>query len=82
MKLTRIAVYTALLLAALGTVWQLGKRNVAVVHAQTSITIPKAWGTLKGTALNGADYVFEASDGTIRVVAMDTGKVDATAKRE
>ncbi len=82
MKLRRIASCSVLLLATFGAGWQLGKREVGTVHAQMSVTIPKAWGTLKGTALNGAEYVFEASDGTIRVVTMDTGKVDATAKLE
>ena len=82
MNIKRIAACTALLLATFGAGWQLGKRDISTVHAQGTATIPKAWGSLKATAINGTSYVFEASDGTIRVVAMDTGTLESTAKRE
>ena len=83
MKLRRIVAYIALLLVTFGLGWRLGESHVSKVHAQneTKVTIPKAWGTLKATAMNGMDYVFEAPDGTIRVVGMERGTVNATASR-
>jgi hypothetical protein len=82
MKLGRIAAITVVVWAMFGTGWYFGQREVVKVHAQSQITIPKAWGTLKATALNGAAYVFEGSDGTIRVVQMDNGNVLASAARK
>ena len=87
MKLTRIVAYIALLLATFGLGWHFRKSHVSEVHAQNApkVTIPKAWGTLKATTIsprgNGTAYVFEAPDGTIRVVSMNSGTVEATASR-
>jgi hypothetical protein len=85
MKLVRVLLCTALLLATFATGWYLGKRDIPKVHAQETeslMTVPKAWGTLKATAVNGTAYVFEASDGTIRVVDFyGGGKIYATTHR-
>ncbi|MGO9228404.1 MAG: hypothetical protein ACLQKA_04205 [Bryobacteraceae bacterium] len=83
MKLTRVVVHITLLLAAFGLGWHLGTSQTSKVHAQNmkSATIPKAWGAVKATGLNGTYYVLEAPDGTIRVVAMEGGGVVATASR-
>jgi hypothetical protein len=81
MKLGRIAVAMVVVWAIFGTGWYFGQREIGKVHAQSQLRIPKAWGSLKGTGVNGAAYVFEASDGTIRVVQMDNGQVMATAVR-
>ena len=48
------------------------------VHAASNLSIPKAYGTFKGTGMGS--LVFESADGTIRVVDPD-GLVTLTAKR-
>jgi hypothetical protein len=51
----------------------------AVVHAETHGTIPKAWGTFKGSPTLG-QLIFEDSTGTIRFTGFD-GEVLATITR-
>ena len=66
-------------MATFGTGWYLGQRDIATVHAQTTMNIPKAWGSLK--AALGTVYVLEAPDGTIRAVNYENGTVVCIARR-
>ena len=61
-------------MATFGTGWYLGQRDIAVVHAQTTIM-----GSLK--AALGTAYVLEAPDGTIRAVNYENGTVVCIARR-
>ncbi len=79
MRVIRLVLCVAGLLSIFGAGWILGEREIGRVHAQTNVTVPKAWGTLKTMSLNL--YVFEAADGTIRLVDYQTGKVQAVASR-
>ena len=85
MKMTRTVLYVALLLATFGLGWHFGSSHIGEVHAQRTLSIPKAFGALKATAINptgtGVSFVFEAADGTIRVVSMNNGAVEALASR-
>jgi hypothetical protein len=68
----------ALLLIAAGYI--AGNYGTAVIHAQqTTATIPRAWGTCKGSLERG--LVFEAADGTIRV-ANSRGELIVLFNRE
>ena len=50
-----------------------------VVHAQSTVRVPAAWGSCKGA---WHDYLlFEASDGTVRAVNI-YGEVTTTYKRQ
>jgi hypothetical protein len=78
-KLGRILLCTALLVAAFGIGRYLGRTNITEVHAQQRVVIPRAYGVLRSTI--PGDYVFEAPDGTIRIVDMQRGNVEAIAQR-
>ena len=52
------------------------------VRAQSDCAVPKSYGPLKATGLNGADAVFEAPDGTVRFVDRQSCSVDATMTRK
>jgi len=82
MKLIRFAVYVAISLAMFGAGWHFGQRETATVHAQvqTSITVPKSYGIVKGTGL--PLLMFEAPDGTIRLVDGGTGRVEGLVSRK
>jgi hypothetical protein len=77
----RILFATALLL--IGYQWGgWGQRSNAVVHAQgatTTVNIPKAWGPIIGT-MNGI-LILQDREGTIRLVAADTGALGEIVTR-
>ncbi len=63
---------------ALGGYWW-GHSSVTVVHAQESISVPRSYGKLVGTPAGW--LVFEDTSGTIRMVEVANGRVDATIAR-
>lgn len=62
--MNRIVVPIALAVA-LFTGFYLGRYQVTTVHAQQSRSVPKAWGTFKGSI--GSYMIFEDSAGTLRM---------------
>lgn len=61
----------------------LGRTWPQVVHAQTQFTISSSFGHCVGYVTHkGADgLIFEASDGTVRLVNLDTGNVITFARQ-
>jgi hypothetical protein len=73
MKLWIAKLSLALALVSAGYFW--GHYSTpGVVHAQTPVTIPKAWGHCVGSV--AGDVILEDNAGNIRFVSMRTGRID------
>lgn len=71
----RIVIGIVLLVAG----YLVGHRSVTIVHAQQSVSIPRAFGRYIGT-MQGM-LVFEDSSGTIRICNLENGNVEMAATR-
>ena len=68
----RIVLFVALLLGAIAALVAHQPRLAAQNDSVDRVTVPKDWGTYKHFVRSGGEYlaVFEASDGTVRVVRL------------
>lgn len=78
MKTYFLRVVVGIALVTVGYMW--GRDSLEVVHAQLpSPNIPRAWGHV--VAIAQTNFVFEAADGTIRLVNSNTGQAIVTYDR-
>lgn len=53
--------------------WLVSQQITGTALAQENVTIPKSYGTFKGS--DGGRFIFEDSNGVIRVVYAESGKL-------
>ena len=71
----RVVVSTILLILLVGSIGGYARRSEAEPLGVETITVPKSWGEFKATS--GDELVFEASDGTVRIVEIVRTNPDA-----
>ena len=76
----RLLVTALLILTMFVMGWYIGERRLTRAYAQSTISVPKSWGSFKGAGLGG--MIFEDSAGTLRLVHIDDGSVLRTVDRK